>query len=326
MQIVTGTNIYEKIIDASIVTIGNFDGVHRGHAEIFAHLKRKSLVHGLPSVVVTFEPHPLKILAPESAPSLITTFAQKTALIAESGIDFLVVVPFSKEFSQVSANDFVLNILCSSLGMRHIIIGHDYAFGRNREGNFKTLERLGIRNGFSLEDLPPIGEDGVVFSSSLVRSAVAGGDMGAAARILGRYYQISGTIVHGRDIGHSIGFPTANIATSNELFPPDGVYAVMATVDGQCVKGACNVGCNPTFGGNVRTIEVFLLDYSDQIYDHDITVQFVQRLRPELKFPDVAALKVAISQDVVNTRINLENVNKNYLRLNGRLEPCAHKN
>lgn len=323
MQIITGMNIYEKNLDASVVTIGNFDGVHRGHAEIFAHLKMKSMSSGLPSVVVTFEPHPLKILAPEFAPSLITTFEQKIALIEKSGIDHLVVVPFSKEFSQLSANDFVREILCKSLGMRHIIIGHDYAFGRGREGNFNTLETLGAVNGFTLEDLPPIGENGVVFSSSLVRSAVAVGDMGAASLILGRYYQISGTVVHGREIGQALGFPTANIATPNELIPADGVYAVMAHVDGQLVKGACNVGCNPTVGGSTRTIEVFLLDYSGQIYDHEVTVTFVQRLRPVRKFSDIDALKSAISQDVAQTRVILENVNVNYLRRNVRSNSCA---
>ena len=324
MQIVTGMSVYDKILDASIVTIGNFDGVHRGHAEIFGHLKQKSTERGLPSVVVTFEPHPLKILAPESAPSLITTFEQKAALIRECGVDYLVVVPFSKEFSQVPATDFVLKILCNPLGMRHIIIGHDYAFGRNREGNFNTLQNLGALNGFTLEDLPPIGEGGVVFSSSLVRSAVADGDMAAASRFLGRYYQIYGTVVHGREIGQTLGFPTANIATSNELIPPDGVYAVMAEVDGQLVKGACNIGFNPTFGENTRTIEVFLLDFSGHIYDHGITVQFVQRLRPEVKFSDISALKAAIGQDVANTRIILENLNSNYLRLNDRSEPCEN--
>jgi len=324
MQIVTGMNIYNKTLDASVVTIGNFDGVHRGHAEIFAHLKKISIDRGVPSVVVTFEPHPLKILAPESAPSLITTFEQKSALIAEYGIDYLVVVPFSKEFSQLPANDFVLTILCRSLGMVHIIIGHDYAFGRGREGNFKTLETLGALNGFTLEDLPPIGEEGVVFSSSLVRSAVADGDMDAAARILGRYYQISGTVVHGREIGQTLGFPTANIATPNELLPSDGVYAVMARIDGQLVKGACNIGFNPTFDGNTRSIEVFLLDYSGRIYDHAITVEFVRRLRPVQRFPDVATLKSAIAQDVSNTRIILENLDATYVRLNGKSDPCAH--
>ncbi|MFZ2951028.1 MAG: bifunctional riboflavin kinase/FAD synthetase [Desulfuromonadaceae bacterium] len=323
MQIVTGINIYDKILEASVVTIGNFDGVHRGHAEIFAHLKRKSMALGLPSVVVTFEPHPLKILAPESAPSLITTFEQKTALIAASGVDYLDIVPFSKEFSRMTANDFVLKVLCKPLGMRHIIIGHDYAFGRGREGNFSTLESLGALNGFTLEDIPPIGEGGVIFSSSLVRSSVAEGNLEAASQILGRYYQISGTVVHGREIGQGLGFPTANIATPNELLPPDGVYAVMVQVDGQPVKGACNIGCNPTFGVNRRTVEVFLLDFSGQIYDHDINVHFVQRLRPEQRFPDVAALKDAICLDVAKTRIILENLNKNYLKPNDRLEPCA---
>jgi riboflavin kinase/FMN adenylyltransferase len=315
MQIVTGTNIYEKILDASLVTIGNFDGVHRGHAEIFAHLKRSSIDRCLPSVVVTFEPHPLKILAPESAPSLITTFEQKAALIEESGIDYLVVVPFTKEFSHVSARDFVLKILCTPLGMRHIIIGHDYAFGRNREGNFKTLESLGALNGFSLEDLPPIGDEGVVFSSSLVRAAVADGDMAAAARILGRYFLISGKVVHGREIGQTVGFPTANIATSNELLPPDGVYAVMVKLDGQRVKGACNIGCNPTFGENARSIEVFLLDYSGNLYDHDISLQFVQKLRSEQKFSGIEALKSAISRDVEHTRTVLEQLDDSYLKL-----------
>jgi riboflavin kinase/FMN adenylyltransferase len=324
MQIVTGTNVYDKILDASVVTIGNFDGVHRGHAEIFGRLKQKSMDLGLPSVVVTFEPHPLKILAPESAPYLITTFERKAALIGESGIDYLVVVPFSKEFSQMPASDFVLKILCNPLGMRHIIIGHDYAFGRNREGNFNTLRYLGALNGFTLEDLPPIGEEGVVFSSSLVRSAVAEGDMAAASRILGRYYQISGIVVHGREIGQTLGFPTANIATLNELIPPDGVYAVMAEVDGQLVKGACNIGFNPTFGEKTQTIEVFMLDFSGHIYDHGITFQFVKRLRPERKFSDISALKVAIGLDVANTRIILENLNPNYLRLNGGSESCEN--
>ncbi len=323
MQIVTGMKIYDTILDASCVTIGNFDGVHRGHAEIFAHLKQKSMERGLPSVVVTFEPHPLKVLTPDSAPLLITTFAQKAALIEAFGMDYLIVVPFSKELSQLSAIDFVRNILCRPLGMRHIIIGHDYAFGRNREGNFKTLTNLGALNGFTLEDLPPIGEKAVVFSSSLVRSAVTDGDLDAASHILGRYYQIYGTVVHGREIGHMLGYPTANITTVNELVPADGVYAVIADVDGHRVNGACSIGYNPTFGGNTRTIEVFLLDYSDRIYNHEISLNFVQRLRPMQKYSDMTALKRAISQDVVNTRIILKNLNTNYLKCSGRLESRA---
>lgn len=322
MRIVTGTDIYRNILAASVVTIGNFDGVHRGHAEIFAHLKQNSLERGLPSVVVTFEPHPLKVLAPESAPSLITTFDQKAALIEEAGVDYLVVVLFSKEFSQLPASDFVRKILCAPLGMKHIIIGHDYAFGRSREGNFATLQTLGLQHGFTLEDLPPIGDEGIVFSSSLVRTAISDGDMAAAAQVLGRRYQISGTVVRGRDIGSGLGFPTANIETPNELLPPDGVYAVMVDVDGQRIKGACNIGRNPTFGERLRTIEVFLLDFSEVIYNHIITVQFVQKLRSEQKFPDVEALKTAISLDVARTREILEKADC-CVSPEGRLEACA---
>lgn len=307
MQIISGTNVYDKILAASVVTIGNFDGVHRGHAEIFAHLRQTGSMRGVPSVVVTFEPHPLKVLSPESAPAMITTFDQKAALIRASGIDYLVVVPFSKEFSRLSAHDFVVTVLCAPLGMQHIVIGHDYAFGRGREGNFNTLERLGQLNGFTLEDLPPIGEDGVVFSSSLARVAIASGDMATAARILGRCYRISGTVVHGREIGASLGFPTANIQTCNELLPADGVYAVTAEIDGQHINGACNIGCNPTFSGSVRTVEVFLLDFSRQIYDHSVELHFVQRLRPVSRFSDAEALKAQIRQDVAAARLILEN-------------------
>ncbi len=306
MRVISGMDIYDKTLDASIITVGNFDGVHRGHAEIFAHLKRRSSASCIPSVVVTFEPHPLKILSPESAPSMITTFNRKVALIENAGIDYLVVVPFTKEFSRLSASDFVLTVLSAPLGMRHIIIGHDYAFGRGREGNFSTLERLGVLNGFTIEDLPPIGEDGSVFSSSLAREAIASGDMTAVSRILGRCYQISGKVIHGRKIGSSLGFPTANICTVNELLPADGVYAVKAEVDGQSLNGVCNIGCNPTFDGNVRTIEVFLLDFSRQIYEHSVEMHFVQRLRSECRFSDAAALKDQITMDVAAARLILQ--------------------
>ncbi len=307
MRIISGADIYEKNLAASVVTIGNFDGVHRGHAEIFAHLKTKSITSGIPSVVITFEPHPLKVLAPESAPFMITTFNQKVALIEGFGIDYLVVVPFTKEFSRLSANDFVLTVLCAPLGVQHIIIGHDYAFGRGREGNFSTLERLGALNGFTLEDLPPIGDEGVIFSSSLAREAIASGDMASATRILGRCYQISGRVVHGREIGSSLGFPTANVSTVNELIPADGVYAVKVKVEGEYVKGACNIGCNPTFDGNLRTVEVFLLDFSRQIYEQSVEMNFVQRLRSERRFRDTVALKEQICLDVAAARSILGN-------------------
>ena len=299
MRILKGSEIFNKNFTASVVTIGNFDGVHRGHVALLSHLKRRSLRFGLPSVVVTFEPHPLALLAPDLAPPLITTFEQKAALIADEGIDCLAVIGFTQSFSMIPPESFVHDVLCYSLGMRHIIIGHDYAFGRDRRGNFETLDRLKNECRFSLEDLHPVGEGNLIFSSSLVRRMVADGDVSGAARILGRHHVVAGQVVHGREIGRMLGFPTANIATPNELIPPDGVYAVMVAIDGELYQGACNIGPNPTFDGTERVIEVFLLDFSGQLYGRDLAVCFVERLRDEMKFPNVESLIRAIRQDVL---------------------------
>ena len=314
MRLVTATGIGKSVIHDSVVTIGNFDGVHRGHQEIFRHLVSCGMGRGLQSVVVTFEPHPLRILAAEATPPMITTFDQKVELIAAAGIDYLVVVPFTAEFARTTAEDFVRYMLCDSLGMRHIIIGHDYAFGKGREGNFQTLELLAAEMGFTLEDMQPVGEGGVVFSSSLARRLISAGDTEAAAGILGRYHMISGTVVHGRDFGRSIGFPTANLSTLNELIPADGVYAVMAAVDGRLFKGSCSIGLNPTFDGGSRTIEVFLLDYDDRIYGHEMTVSFVRRLRAMQTFRDASDLADAISCDVQHTREVLAAVDMNLVK------------
>ena len=315
MLIITDPELFNSYFKNSALTIGNFDGVHKGHVEIFRHLKERSRSLELPAVAVTFEPHPLKVLAPAKAPDLITTFKQKTELISASGIDCLVVIPFTPAFASTSADEFVRNILCDSLGMIHIVIGHDYAFGRGRDGNFMTLQKIGAERGFTLEDMNPIGENGLVFSSSLVRRMVADGDLESASQILGRYHTISGTVVHGREIGHTLGFPTANISTPNELIPQDGVYAVMVSVEGKLVKGACNIGLNQTFDGGTHTIEVFLLDFSGEIYGREISVCFVQRLRDVRKFSDASALKLAIGQDVKQTRAILDGADEGLIKM-----------
>lgn len=314
MKILDGSDIGIQHFKGSVVTIGNFDGVHRGHAELFRHLKDCGAQFDLPTVVVTFEPHPLTILAPAAAPPLITTFAQKAELIEQAGIDYLVVIKFSLEFSSISAESFVRYHLCHAFGMRHIIIGHDYAFGRDRSGNYDTLTHMGDECGFSIEDIEPFGDNSIIFSSSLARRMIAGGDMKGAATVLGRYHVISGRVVHGRELGTKIGFPTANLVTDNELLPPDGVYAVMVLVGDQLIKGACNIGKNLTFEGQDRTIEVFLLDYSGQLYDCILSIYFVQRLREVIKFPDVATLIQEIHLDVATTRTVLASVQEGMIK------------
>jgi riboflavin kinase/FMN adenylyltransferase len=198
--------------------------------------------------------------------------------------------------------------------MRHIIIGHDYAFGRDRSGNYATLAVMGASSGFSIEDVEPFGDGDRIYSSSLVRRLIASGDMSEVATILGRYHVISGRVVHGREVGSKIGFPTANIVTENELIPPDGVYAVIVTVGDQLIKGACNIGTNPTFNRNHRTIEVFLLDYSGQLYDSTLAVSFVRRLRDEKKYPDAETLVQAITHDVTKTREVLAKVDMDLVK------------
>jgi riboflavin kinase/FMN adenylyltransferase len=314
MQILERLDIGTKYFDASVVTIGNFDGVHRGHVELFRHVKDRAARFGFPSVAVTFDPHPLTILAPESAPALITTFLQKAELISQSGIDYLAVINFTRDFSSIPAELFVRSHLCHAFGMRHMIIGHDYVFGQNRTGNFETLTRMGPELGFSVEDVEPFGEDSTIYSSSLVRRLIGCGDMTTAAVVLDRYYGISGRVVHGRAIGTQIGFPTANIVSENQLIPPDGVYAVMVSFGDALIKGACNIGNNPTFEGINRSIEVFLLDFDDQLYGENLDVSFIHRLRDTKKFPDTDSLISAIRLDVDASRNILESTRKEMIK------------
>jgi len=315
MRVVTVSDIDAVLLRETAVTIGNFDGVHRGHLELFRRLIDSAAPRSLMPVVVTFEPHPLKVLAPESAPSLITTSDQKLELMAAAGISCVVIVRFTPVFAAVTAEAFVSHWLCDALGMEHIVIGHDYAFGRGRCGNYQTLEFLGAERGFSVEYMEPVGDAGLVFSSSAARRLIAGGDLEGAAQVLGRYHQITGSVVHGSERGRGLGFPTANIDTPNELIPPDGVYAVKVLVEGKLLSGACNIGRNPTFAASHRTVEVFLLDFDRCIYGSEIAVWFVQRLRGEQRFADGASLAVAIENDVVNARMALNDVD------HGRLKP-----
>jgi riboflavin kinase/FMN adenylyltransferase len=245
---------------------------------------------------------------------LITTFSQKSELIEQAGIDYLAVIKFNRDFSQIPAKTFVRTFLCDAFGMRHIIIGHDYAFGRERQGNYSTLSDMGAECGFSIEDIEPFGDGDQIFSSSLARRLIGSGSMSDAAAILGRYHVISGKVVHGREIGSKIGFPTANIVTENELIPPDGVYAVFVSVGEKLIKGACNIGKNPTFAGSTRTIEVFLLDFSGQLYNSTLEICFVQRLRDVKKFPDTETLIKAINLDVSNTRSILETADRDMIK------------
>lgn len=282
------------------VTIGNFDGVHLGHREIFRRVLELSTRLDGVSVVITFHPHPLKVLAPERDFRLITTYAEKERLIAESGVDCLINIPFSRRLASVPANDFVRNLLVGRIGMKGIIVGYDYAFGRNREGDATLLRTIGAELGFSVDVLEQIGNDDEGFSSSMVRKMIAEGDVKGVVRLLGRNFSVGGKVVHGFHRGRLIGFPTANVRVEEELLPEPGVYAVKVEGEGEgCVwDGACNIGNNPTFHGSMVTVEVHLLDFDGDLYGKRLRVYFVDRVRDERAFSGIHALQEAIRYDV----------------------------
>jgi riboflavin kinase/FMN adenylyltransferase len=285
-----------------VVTIGNFDGVHLGHREIFRKLKKVAAEIGGVSVVITFDPHPLKMIPAGKSVTLINTLEEKITLIEASGIDYLIIIPFDAAFAAISAADFVERILVQSIGLKHLIIGYDYAFGRNREGDVSLLKRLGERFSFVVEELQPIAGGSVIYSSSLIRKMITDGAVAEVIGFLGRNFSLAGRVVHGHNRGKSLGFPTANIETDKELIPADGVYAVKVKVADRLYDAACNIGVNPTFTPGSRSIEVFLFDFAGELYGQDIRVYFFERLRGEERFASPPQLAAAIARDVARCR------------------------
>lgn len=285
-----------------VVTIGNFDGVHLGHREIFRTLKRTASEIGGVSVVITFDPHPLKVVVSSRSLALINTIEEKITLIEASGIDYLVIIPFDAAFAAVTAPEFVERILVDTLGLKKLIVGYDYAFGKNREGNIPLLRRLGQQFAYSVDVLPPISSEGAIYSSSLIRQLIGDGEVATVVHYLGRNYSLAGTVVHGQHRGKSLGFPTANIRTDKELIPADGVYAVKVKIDEQLYDAACNIGANPTFALDSRSIEVFVFDFAGDLYGREIRIYFFERLRGEQRFASPELLAAAIADDVARCR------------------------
>lgn len=285
-----------------VVTIGNFDGVHLGHREIFRRLKQSAREIGGVSVVVTFAPHPLRVVKSDRNIRLINTLEEKITLIEASGVDYLIIIPFTTEFASIPSAEFIEKYLVGIIGTKKLIIGYDYAFGRNREGGFEMLSSFGSRLGFQVEELAPINCGELIYSSSLIRRMISEGEVAEVVRYLGRHYSIAGRVVHGAHRGKALGFPTANIKTDKELIPSDGVYAVRVKIDETLYDGACNIGSNPTFGVNEVSIEAFIFDFDGELYDQELRVYFIARLRGEQKFSSVDELKKAIAADVSECR------------------------
>jgi riboflavin kinase / FMN adenylyltransferase len=289
-----------------VVTIGTFDGVHLGHREVIAELKRISLETDGESVVFTFFPHPRMEVTPnEDTIRLLSTQAEKSALLEELGLDHLVIYPFTREFAALSYTDFVVNILVNKMHIHKLVTGYDHKFGRGREGDFHALNRLGELHGFEVEQLNPLLVENVAVSSTKIRKALEVGDVAKAIHLLGYAYLLKGKVVEGRRLGRELGFPTANILPDDlhKLVPTDGVYAVYVNLDGVQYKGMLNVGTRPTVNSNVdhRSIEVHIFDFRGDIYHHDISVSFIERIRDEVKFESLDKLKAQLDNDKIST-------------------------
>ena len=302
MRIIRDLNELAAPLPNAVVTIGNFDGVHLGHREIFRRLVGRARELGGVSVVYTFVPHPLKVLAPERAPRLINTYAEKERLIEASCIDVLICAPFTPETATLSADRFVEEILVKKIGVRHLVVGYDYAFGRNREGNAEFLRQKGEELGFEVEVLGPITGHGETYSSTRIRQMLTDGEVSGVVALLGRHFTLEGEVIHGAKRGGKLGFPTANLCTEKEILPKPGVYAVKVRRGDKVFDGVVNIGCNPTFCNEGISVEVHLLDFHEQIYGETLRLYFVKRLRDEMLFPTPEELSRAIEADIAGAR------------------------
>jgi riboflavin kinase / FMN adenylyltransferase len=288
----------------SVVTIGVFDGVHRGHQEIIGHTVKRARELGVQSVVVTFDPHPSEVVRPGSHPPVLTEPARKAELIEQLGVDVLCVLPFTLEFSRLSAEAFVHDVLVAHLHAALIVVGENFRFGHRAAGDIDLLRRLGRTFGFAVEGAPLVADDSTVFSSTYIRSCVDAGDVTAAARALGRPHRVEGVVVRGDGRGREIGFPTANLLTGQyAAVPADGVYAAwLVRGRGERLPAAVSIGTNPTFSGRERRVEAYVLDFDDDLYGERLALDFVSRLREMRTYTGVEPLVAQIHEDVTQTR------------------------
>lgn len=295
--------------DNPSVTIGNFDGVHLGHQRLFEVVEQKAYHSHGESIAITFDPHPLQVLKPGGI-KLISTIEQKIELIALSGIDVLVIIPFDMEFAKTTAEGFVDDILIDKIGVKDLFVGYDYAFGKGRAGNIDFLKKQGKQKGFSVTVIDAYFQEDVIVSSTKIRQLVAEGRMMDTSKLLGRYYQIRGEVQRGKQRGSKeIGFPTANLHISEEdLVPKRGVYVCQVIFDGTCYGGVINIGYNPTFGEDKLVAEAHIFDFNRDIYGKPIKVNLIKFLRDEVRYNSVKELTEQISQDVKDAKEKLASI------------------
>jgi len=293
-----------KRLSYAVVTSGIFDGVHKGHQKILQRVTEIAKNSNGESVVITFWPHPRKVLHPtEQSVPILTTLEEKIQLISDCGIDHLLIIPFTKDFSSLSSSEFVTKILVEKIGTKKLAIGYDHKFGKNREGSFEFLKENCQQFGFEVEEIPKQEVEHMAVSSTNIRNAVINGDLGIATQYLGRYYSVSGKVVKGKQLGKQLGYPTANIEVEDKekLIPKDGIYAVQVKIENQVFGGMLSIGYNPTVNGTDKTIEVHIFNFDNEIYGMNIEVFFVEYLRNEEKFSSLDELIKQLHLDKENS-------------------------
>lgn len=304
MHIIRGLHNLPDFANGSVMSIGAFDGLHLGHQSLLQPLMEQARQLQVPSVLITFEPLPREYFSPQNAPSRLMSFREKVEACAAFGIDYILCLRFNETVRAMSAEDFVEHVFVGGLHAKHITIGDDFRFGHDRRGDQQLLERLQAKFGFGVDDTSSVVVDNVRISSTKIRQCLEAGDFAAAEKMLGRPYSMSGKVVYGRQLGRTLGFPTANVQIKRHKSAMSGVYVVEASLaDGRVVKGIANVGTRPTIGDRLHAIlEVHLFDFSGVIYSRRLGVKFLYKLRDEQKFESLAALQAAIANDVTNAK------------------------
>lgn len=303
-------SVPEQAVTPCVLTIGNFDGLHRGHRALLDRLTAKARSLGLPATVMTFEPHPRELFTPEQAPPRLTSLREKLALLEGNGVDRVFVCHFNARLAALAAETFIERILVNGLGVRHLFVGDDFQFGKGRRGDFAMLQGAGAQHGFGVEAMHTIDWQGERVSSSFIREVLATGDLEHAARLLGRPYSIAGRIVHGDKIGRQLGYPTANVQLKRKRVPLSGVFAVhVEGIGDKPLPGAASLGVRPTIASGLKpALEVHLLDFDRSIYGAHVAVNFLHKLRDEARFESLEELTAHIARDVAAIRNYFQNI------------------
>jgi riboflavin kinase / FMN adenylyltransferase len=302
MRIVRGLASAPPDAGPSAVALGTFDGVHLGHRAILGTALARAREVGIEAVACTFDPHPMEVLQPDRAPTAITPLDERLRLIGETGVDAVVVLAFTRELAAVEPEAFVKDVLLDRLRAREVVVGYNHSFGRGARGDARLLEALAGRLGFRAHVVPPMTVDGTAVSSTGIRAALQRGDVAAAARSLGRPYAIEGTVTSGAGRGRTLGFPTANIAPDRTLLIARGVYRGLVSLEGKAHTAVVNVGVRPTFSETTLAVEAHLLDFTGDLYGRQVRLEFVDRLRDEMRFASVEDLKAQVARDIAAAR------------------------